>query len=226
MEKRQIETEEDFNSVLNEISALLGYRFETDGYDTYIISAGERKKMREYRRYYFIEDAGKEICFNQIFTPMSFSTSALIDIYVKDGEDRYYYRMQQELRPAASNSTPELPDITFYEYVNGKSHVFYANQDYFETIESDTLINDISNHIIRFEGVTSPIYTEGMDKNFTGVQLGKYSEHNNKYYPLCKLDTIRGKEGKFNYLNTIAGTLAYSKGIRRYSYNQEFLFDF
>ena len=225
MKNRQINTPEQFANTLKELSSLLGLEFIIEGYDTYIIVNNERKKMDYFNGLFYTEEGDKVIVFNQKFTPMFLSNSCLIDIYVKDGEDRYYYRLQQELSPAASGSTAELPNITFYEYIKGKSHVFYGNKDHIEMIESDTLITDIYNHIIRFEGLELPTYTKKMDKEYNSFLFGTNSEWHYQNFPICKLKTIKGKKGHSHNLYELFNTMIFNESTCIYNYKRGCNFD-
>lgn len=162
MENVKIRTEEDFNNKLSEIANIFGFRFEKDEYGYCINTKNKKLRMTRDNGYYYVTNGNQKICFKSLFAPHMFSTSALIEIYISNGENRILCTFQQELRPGCGSD--EMPAFTYAEYVDGKTYIFDSNMHQVETIESNTLTNLMLYKMIEYGDLKSSESTKQTDK--------------------------------------------------------------
>ena len=225
MDNIKIKNKNEFVEKIHELSMIFGFDFESNGNDTFIVISGKKLKM-EYspKGFFYIEHNNHKICFNQMFTERLFGTSCLIEIYVTNGKDRTYCKFDQELRPAPSGSTLELPNFTYCEYASGKTHTFFANAHQLETIESDTLTNLMYDKIMHFENKELSNSNNQLNGNYTRFLFGVNSEMKNRYNPIVQLDLIRRKLGHSFTLFGSDSLINYSESINVYKYDPSITF--
>ena len=220
MYNKRITSDQEFICKIHELATLFGFDFEINANETFIIVNGKRLKMEvSPKDFFYIENNNYKICFNQMFAQRLLETSCLIEIYVTNGKDRTYCKYDQELYPAPSGTTLELPNFTFCEYSNGKTHTFFSNMHQLETIESDALINPIYDKMLLFENAKLANSNKQVNSNFTRFLFGVNSEIKKHYAPLVQLDMIRKKLGHSFKLFCSEFSITYSEWLDVYKYN-------
>jgi len=220
MESKRINSEKEFIGKIHELGGLFGFDFESDDNGIFITINGKKTKMEfSSKGFFYIENMSQKICFNQMFIQRLLGTSCLIEIYVTNGKDRAYCKFDQGLCAAPSGTTGELPNFTFSEYVNGKTHTFFSNVHQIETMEADTLINPIYDKIMFFENLQLSNINKQINNNFTRFLFGVNSEIKNCYVPLVQLDIIRKKVEHSFKLFSSEFSIIYNEWLNIYKYN-------
>ena len=88
---------------------------------------------KDDEEYYYLSNGKQKIYFKSAFIPHRFSSTALINLFISNGENRIFCSLKQELRPECGSDA--MPAFTYSEYINGKTHTFWSNMHQIETIE-------------------------------------------------------------------------------------------
>ena len=214
MDNKKIRTKEDFNNKLNEIAELFGFKFETDGYTYYITINSKKYKMAKIGdNCYFITNGSQKIFFKSFFQQHSFSTSALIELYISNGENRILCSLEQELTPKYGSD--ELPEFNYVEYIDGKTHSFWSNNHQVETIEADTISSPIYDKLVEYQDLSN-ISIDQKNKKFSKFFVGVYESWLSAFSPTASLEMINNLKEKTYFFFKDGQDLVYNENVRDY----------
>ena len=204
-----VETEEQYYDTLNEITNIYGFIVSFANNDIYISINNKKYKMDKENDYYFIFIDGKKICLKSLYIPRMLSTGVLIEVYITDGKDREYVRLEQELSPQTGMDS--LSRFTINSYVYGKSNLLFSNGCILEVMESNCLNSLMYSKIEEYEGIDNLEFPKEMKKREATRFL--FGINSVPVTPIVELDKITGLKKKTLYLKNVDYTRIYYEFI-------------